>query len=125
MGMGRSGNQKPARAAEWMARKEASETPARPRSHARSLTHRPYIYICIYTHARLRTDWPTDWPSARWLSIPPGVVGNATLPVALAAGLGGAMALLLIFGIVLILRSRRAARAADPAPGLPLYAPLR
>ena len=31
----------------------------------------------------------------------------------------------LVVGVFLILRNRRAARAADPAPGLPLYAPLR
>jgi hypothetical protein len=45
------------------------------------------------------------------------------LLVALAAGFGGAFALLLVVGIVVILRYRRAARATDSAPGLrtPLY----
>ncbi len=48
-----------------------------------------------------------------------GVVGNnTTLPVALAAGFGGAFALSLIFGIVMILRNRRSARAVDPAPAV-------
>jgi hypothetical protein len=41
-----------------------------------------------------------------------GVVGNNTM-LALAAGFGGAFALLLV---VMILRNRRAARAVDPAP---------
>jgi hypothetical protein len=53
-----------------------------------------------------------------------GVAGNnTTLLVALAAGLGGAFACSLVFGIVMILRNRRAARATDPAPGVrtPLY----
>ena len=67
-------------------------------------------------------------PLARAVALDPyhwsGVVGNnTTLPVALAAGFGGAFALLLVVGIVMILRNRRAARATDPAPGLrtPLY----
>jgi hypothetical protein len=38
--------------------------------------------------------------------------------VALAAGFGGAFALSLIFGIVMILRNRRSARAVDPAPAV-------
>jgi hypothetical protein len=40
-----------------------------------------------------------------------------------AASLGGAVLGLLVVVIVLILRSRRSARATDPAPGLrtPLY----
>ncbi len=53
-----------------------------------------------------------------------GVAGkNTTLLVALAAGFGGAFACSLVFGIVMILRNGRAARATDPAPGLrtPLY----
>jgi hypothetical protein len=45
-----------------------------------------------------------------------GVVGNnTTLTVALAAGFGGAFALALVIGIVIILRNRQAARASDPA----------
>ncbi len=53
-----------------------------------------------------------------------GVVGNMTLLVALSAGFGGAFALLLVIGIVMILRYRRAARApgvrtlVDPAPAV-------
>ena len=48
-----------------------------------------------------------------------GVAGNnTTLPVALAAGFGGAFALLLVVVIVMVLRNHRAARATDPAPGL-------
>ncbi len=47
-----------------------------------------------------------------------GVVGNnTTLLVALAA-VGGAFACSLVFGIVMILRNRRSARAVDPAPGV-------
>ena len=43
--------------------------------------------------------------------------------VAVVAAGFGSVALLLVVGIVLILRNRRAARAVDPAPGLrtPLY----
>ncbi len=50
-----------------------------------------------------------------------GVVGNATLVAVVAAV--GSVALLLVVGIVVILRNRRAARAVDPAPDLrtPLY----
>jgi hypothetical protein len=40
------------------------------------------------------------------------------LLVALAAGFGGALASSLAFGVVMILRNRRSARATDPAPGL-------
>jgi hypothetical protein len=52
---------------------------------------------------------------------PVGVLGDATLLVALAAGFGGAFACLLVVVIVLvvILRRRRgSAHAAYPAPGL-------
>ncbi len=51
----------------------------------------------------------------RWRPIRSGVVGNPTLVAAVA---GGAVALLLVVGIVLVVRNRRAARATDPAPGL-------
>jgi hypothetical protein len=49
------------------------------------------------------------------------VIGNntSTLIVALAAGLGGTLACLLVVCIVVIHWRRRSARAADPAPGLP------
>jgi hypothetical protein len=45
--------------------------------------------------------------------------------VALAAGFGGAFACSLVFGIIMILRNRRSARATDSALGLrtPLYEP--
>jgi hypothetical protein len=72
-----------------------------------------------------RSKWE---PSPRAVALDPyrwsGVAGNnTTLLVALAAGFGGAFACSLVFGIVMILRNRRAARATDPAPGLrtPLY----
>jgi hypothetical protein len=72
-----------------------------------------------------RSKWE---PSPRAAALDPyrrsGVAGNnKTLLVALGAGFGGAFALLLVVGIVVILRNRRAARATDPAPGLrtPLY----
>jgi hypothetical protein len=62
-------------------------------------------------------------PLARAAALDPyqwfGAVGNhTTLPVALAAGFGGAVALLLVVGIVMILRNRRSARATDPVPGV-------
>ena len=72
--------------------------------------------------AHARTGTPTRGGSRPYRRS--GVAGNnTTLPVALAAGFGGAFALLLVVGIVMILRNRRAARATDPAPGLrtPLY----
>ncbi len=48
-----------------------------------------------------------------------GTSNDTTLPVAVVvAGFGGAFALLLVVGIVVILRNRRAARATDAAPGL-------
>ncbi len=68
-----------------------------------------------------------EYTHARWLSTPTSgralIGNNTTLLVALAAGFGGAFACSLVFGIVMILRNRRAARATDPAPGLrtPLY----
>ncbi len=48
---------------------------------------------------------------------PVGIVGDRMLVAVVAAGFG-AVALLLVVGIVMILRNRRAARAIDPAPGL-------
>ncbi len=94
---------KPARAAEWI-----------------GLT-------CHYSVGPPATHARTG-PLARAVALDPyhwsGVVGNnTTLPVALAAGFGGAFALLLVVVIVMILRNRRAARATDPAPDLrtPLY----
>jgi hypothetical protein len=73
-------------------------------------TCRPHL-----SHAR--THGPTRGGSRSL-----GVVGrlgkNTTLLVALAAGIGGAFACSLVFGIVIILRNRRSARATDPAPGL-------
>jgi hypothetical protein len=47
-----------------------------------------------------------------------GVVGNGTLLVALAAGFGGAFALLLVISITMILRNRRSARATEPSTPL-------
>ena len=41
--------------------------------------------------------------------------GNSTFVGGLAAGLGGAFVCLLVVGIVVFLRRRRSARAADPA----------
>ncbi len=46
------------------------------------------------------------------------VVGNNTTLVAVVAAGFGSVALLLVVGIVVILRNRRAARAVDAAPGL-------
>jgi hypothetical protein len=68
------------------------------------------------THARLHPDEPTDGP-ARCGSPPNRAshLGDGTLLVALAAGLGGAC--LLVVVILVIIRSRRA-RATGPAPGL-------
>ncbi len=73
--------------------------------------------------SRPRTNTRTG-PLARAVALDPyqwfGVVGNnTTLLVALAAGFGGAFACLLVVVIVMVLRNRRAARATDPAPGLP------
>jgi hypothetical protein len=77
-----------------------------PHTHARTLAHRPAL-----GSAPARIGRP----------ISSGVVGNTTLIV--AASLGGAVALLLVVVIIFVLRSRRSARATDPAPGLrtPLY----
>ena len=88
--MGASGKQARARAAEWIGRKGWPHPRMHARTPARALTH----------------------------SDPVGVLGNTTLVGELSAGLGGAVALLLVIGIVLILRRRRSARATDPAPGL-------
>jgi hypothetical protein len=92
------------------------ESPHAPPS-GQGLTCRPHPVA--RTHARVHPRAvaldPYHWS---------GVAGNnTTLLVALAAGFGGAFALLLVFGIVMILRNRRVARATDPAPGLrtPLY----
>jgi hypothetical protein len=85
-------------------RVDRPDVSARPRSHTRT-----------GPLARAVALGPYQWS---------GVVGNnTTLPVALAAGFGGAFALLLVVVIVMILRNRQAARAVDPAPGLrtPLY----
>ena len=72
---------------------------AQPRPHTHALTHRVAHML--------------------WLSIPVfrAVIGNntSTLIVALAAGLGGALVCLLVVSIVVIVRHRRSARAADPA----------
>jgi hypothetical protein len=43
------------------------------------------------------------------------VIGKSTFVGGLAAGLGGAFVCLLVVGIVVFLRRRRSARAADPA----------
>ena len=68
-------------------------TPAHPRAHAQS---GPYAVALD--------------PSGR------AVIGNTSmLIVALAAGLGGAFVCLLVVSIVVFLRHRRSARAADPA----------
>ena len=95
--MGASGNQKPARATEWIGLACRPHPPTHGRTGPRAVALDPYQRS--------------------------GVAGNNTTLVAgLAAGFGSA-ALLLVVGIVLILRNRRAARAVDPAPGLrtPLY----
>jgi hypothetical protein len=68
-------------------------TPARPCAHAQSGPHAVAL-----------------GPSGRAL------IGNtSTLIVALAAGLGGAFVCLLVVSIVVFLRRRRSAGAADPA----------
>ncbi len=93
MGMGASGNK--ARTRRRVDRPSVSAPPAHARTHAR-------------THAQ-------------WLSIPTSgrfVVGNNTTLVAVVAAGFGSVALLLVVGIVVILRNRRAARAVDAAPGV-------
>ena len=91
---GLSGNEckwepKPERAAEWSGRKCRC-------SHAR-------------THVRSRTERPTRCGSRS------AVIGKSAFVGGLAAGLGGAFVCLLVVGIVVFLRRRRSARAADPA----------
>ena len=89
---------KPARADEW--------TALTCRAHPPTLAHTGPLAAALDPYQRS------------------GVAGNnTTLLVALAAGFGGAFACLLVVGIVVILRTRRAARAVDPAPGVrtPLY----
>jgi hypothetical protein len=74
------------------------------------LTCRPHPPAHASTGPRAVALDPYQWS---------GVVGNSTtLPVALGAGFGSAFALLLVIGIVMSLRNRRAARAVDAAPGL-------
>ncbi len=80
----------PARAAEW------TGLPCRPHPVAR-------------TPARVHPRAVALGPSGR------AVVGKSTFVGGLAAGLGGAFVCLLVVGIVVILRRRRSARAADPA----------
>jgi hypothetical protein len=67
-------------------------TPAHPCTHAQSGPHAVAL-----------------GPSGR------AVIGNATFVGGLAAGLGGAFVCLLVVSIVVFLRRRRSARAADPA----------
>jgi hypothetical protein len=103
VGMSLSGNgckweSKPARAAEWIGLTCLPHPPTHARTGPRAAALDPY-----------------QWS---------GVAGNNTaLPVALAAGFGGAFACLLVVVIVMVLRNRRATRDTDPAPGLrtPLY----
>ena len=101
--MGLSGNgckweSKPAFAAEWIGLACRPHSPAHARTGPRGAVLHPYQRSCVAGN-------------------------NTTLLVALAAGFGGAFASSLVFGIVMILRNRRSARATDPAPGLrtPLY----
>ena len=90
----RTGAPKPALATEWKGRKY------RPGQTA-------------HAHIRARTQ-----TGPRALALHPiGVLGNTTLPVALAAGFGGAFACSLVV-IILILRRRRSNRAIDPTPSL-------
>jgi hypothetical protein len=131
MGMAASGNQSPHAPPEWIGRKQGSHASGNGckwewvqvgiKARTRRRVDRPNVSARPRTHTR-------TGPLARVVALDPyqwsGVVGNnTTLPVALAAGFGGAFALLLVVVIVMILRNRRAARAVDPAPGLrtPLY----
>jgi hypothetical protein len=65
--------------------------------------------------------WPHPPAHALRPSIPTNgrfVAGSNTTLVAVVAAGVGSVALLLVVGIVVILRNRRAARAVDAAPGL-------
>ena len=102
VGIGLSGNgckwePKPARAAEWIGLACRPHPPTHGRTGPHAVALDPYQRS--------------------------GVAGNNTTLVAVVAAGFGSVALLLVVGIVLILRNRRAARAVDPAPGLrtPLY----
>ena len=96
VGMGASGNQSLHAPPSGRAYR-VGPTPSRPRTPAR--VHPRAVALDPYRRSGVAGD-------------------NTTLLVALAAGFGGAFALLLVVGIVMILRNRRAARATDPAPGL-------
>jgi hypothetical protein len=90
--MGASGNQaRTRRRVSGWAESVGAATPAHPPTCAQSGQH------------AVALD-----PSGR------AVIGNSTFVGELAAGLGGAFVCLLFVSIVVILRRRRAARAADP-----------
>ncbi len=72
-----------------------------------SLQPRPHAYAL--THAQSGPHAVALGPSGRAL------IGKSSFVGELAAGLGGAFVCLLVVSIVMFLRRRRSARAADPA----------
>jgi hypothetical protein len=114
---------KPARAAEWIARKQSTHVSGNgpkwewaqvgTNARTRRRVDRPSV-AAPPAHAHTRTHGPTRCGS-RSLTSGRFAVGNNTTLVAVVAAGFGSVALLLV---VLILRNRRATRAVEAAPGL-------